>query len=59
MVVIDKLMKHIHFIPFKKIFNTKQLRHFLSIELYNIKVHYRISVIIKISFLCPYTGRHK
>ena len=28
MVIIDKLIKHVHFIPFKKKFDVEQLGHF-------------------------------
>ena len=54
-IMINKLTKYIHFILFKEIFDAKQLRHFLLIELYNIKMYYKASLITKdIFFISAY-----
>ena len=55
-VVIDKLIKYIHFILFERIFDSEQLRHFLLIELYNIKMRYKTLLIIKINHSHQHIG---
>ena len=58
MVMIDKLIKYFHFIPFIKDFDAEQLRHFFLIKSYNIKIFYKALLVTKINLLYLRIGQH-